>query len=142
MLGYIETLFSPIIPIAGFKVGLANTAVMLALYKFGERSAFFVMLVKVLTVCLWFSGLNALIFALSGGALSFFAMGAAKRAGMSQAGVGMCGGVLHNVGQLAAAAAVMRGAHVMYLAPALILLGLAAGLFVGICVKSLLHCLK
>lgn len=142
MLGYIETLFSPIIPIAGFKVGLANTAVMLALYKFGERSAFFVMLVKVLTVCLWFSGLNALIFALSGGALSFFAMCAAKRAGMSQAGVGMCGGVLHNIGQLAAAAAVMRGAHVMYLAPALILLGLAAGLFVGICTKSLLRCLK
>ena len=54
----------------------------------------------------------------------------------------MCGGVLHNVGQLAAAAAVMRGAHVMDLAPALIMLGLAAGLFVGICVKSLLRCLK
>lgn len=100
------------------------------------------MLVKSLTVCLWFSGLNALIFSLSGGVLSFFAMCAAKRAKMSDIGCGMCGGTAHNIGQLAAAAAVMRGAHVLYLAPVLIMLGLLCGLFVGVCTALLRRHLK
>lgn len=142
LLGYIESLLPPVVPIAGFKVGLANAAVMLALYKFGAKDAFFVMLVKVLVVCLWFSGLNALIFSLSGGLASFFAMCAAKKIDMSHLGVGMCGGVFHNVAQLAAAAVVMRGARVLYLAPPLIVLGLAAGLFVGVICSVLVHRIK
>lgn len=142
LLGYIESLFPPVIPIAGFKIGLANVAVMFALCKFGARDAFFVMLVKVLVVCLWFSGLNALIFSLSGGVMSLVAMCAAKKIGMSGVGVGMCGGVLHNVAQLAAAAVVMRGARVLYLAPPLIILGLAAGLFVGVSSAALLRYIK
>lgn len=142
LLGYIESLFPPVIPIVGFKVGLANVAVMLTLCKFGAKDAFFVMLVKVLAVCLWFSGLNALIFSLSGGVMSLVAMCAAKKIGMSGVGVGMCGGVLHNVAQLAAAAVVMRGSRVLYLAPPLIILGLAAGLFVGVSTAALLRYIK
>ena len=130
-LGYIESLIPPIAPVAGFKIGLSNIAVMYALYRLGGRQAFFIMLVKALITSLWFSGFSALIYSLAGGTAAFFAMAAAKRFGMSHRGVGMCGGVCHNIGQLAAACVVMGTASVLYWAPALLICGLVTGFFIG-----------
>lgn len=131
VLGYIESLIPPIAPVAGFKIGLSNLAVMYALYKLGGRQAFFVMLVKVLVTSLWFSGFGALIYSLCGGLAALFAMAAAKKLGMSHRGVGMCGGVCHNIGQLAAACVVMDTLSVLYWAPALLICGLITGFFIG-----------
>ena len=41
MLGYIESLLPPFISLPGFKIGLANIAVMFALCKYGTKEAFF-----------------------------------------------------------------------------------------------------
>lgn len=131
VLGYIESLIPPIVPVAGFKIGLSNIAVMYALYRLGGRQAFFVMLVKVIVTSVWFSGLSALIYSLAGGAAALLAMALAKKIGMSCCGVGMCGGVCHNIGQLLAACAVMETLSVLYWAPALMLCGLITGFLVG-----------
>lgn len=138
VLGYIETLLPPFVPIAGFKIGIANIAVMYALYRPGAKKAFFVMIVKVMVSCLWFSGANALVYSLLGGVFSFFAMYGAKRAGFSHSGVGMMGGVFHNVGQLVAAGAVMRTVSVLAFAPTLLIAGMLSGIFVGAVTRLIL----
>ena len=50
---------------------------------------------------------------------------------MSRIGVGMCGGVFHNVGQLAAACIVLGTRASLWFAPALLPLGLVSGAVVG-----------
>ncbi len=142
VLGYIEALLPPVVPVAGFKIGLANIAVMYTLYRFGKKQAFFVMLVKVLITSLWFSGLNALIYSMSGGILSFVAMSLSQGFGMSKVGVGMSGGVFHNVGQLLAACIVLSTSSALYFAPLLIPLGLVSGAFVGTAVRLLIKYTK
>lgn len=137
VLGYIESLLPPFVPIAGFKIGLSNIPVLFALSVCGKKQAFFIMIAKILVTALWFSGFFALIYSLSGGILAFLAMCAAKKLKMSVFGAGMCGGVFHNIGQLAAAGMILDNINVLYLAPALIILGLAAGFFVGAVVKLL-----
>lgn len=138
VLGYIEALLPPFVPVTGFKIGLANIAVMFTLYRFGKKQAFFVMLVKVLITSLWFSGLNALIYSLSGGLISWLAMAFAIKSGMSKVGVGMCGGVFHNIGQIVAACLVLNTNTALYFAPSLLPLGLLSGAFVGVAVRLLI----
>lgn len=139
VLGYIESLIPPFIPVAGFKIGLSNLAVMFALYKLGTKQAFFVMLIKVLVTCLLFSGASALLFSLFGGAAAFFAMCTARRLKLSHCGVGVCGGVFHNLGQLLAAFIVM-GTHDVFLwTPALLVLGTATGFLIGAAARLVLN---
>lgn len=142
VLGYIEALLPPFVPVTGFKIGLANIAVMFTLYRFGKKQAFFVMLVKVLITSLWFSGLNALIYSLSGGLISWLAMAFAIKSGMSKVGAGMCGGVFHNIGQIVAACLVLNTNTALYFAPALLPLGLLSGAFVGVAVRLLIKYTK
>ncbi|MEE0944692.1 MAG: Gx transporter family protein [Clostridia bacterium] len=138
VLGYIEALLPPFVPVTGFKIGLANIAVMFALYRFGKKHAFFVMLVKVLITSLWFSGLNALIYSLFGGIFSWLAMVNAVKFKLSKVGVGMCGGVFHNIGQIVVACLVLNTNTALYFAPMLLPLGLVSGAFVGMVVRVLI----
>ncbi len=138
VLGYIEALLPPFLPVTGFKIGLSNIAVMFTLCRFGKKQAFFVMLIKVLITSLWFSGLNALIYSLFGGMFSLIAMVYAVKFKMSKVGVGMCGGVFHNIGQIVAACLVLNTNTALYFAPMLLPLGLLSGAFVGIVVRLLI----
>lgn len=142
VLGYIEALLPPFVPVAGFKIGIANIAVMFTLYRFGKKQAFFVMLIKVLITSLWFSGLNALIYSLFGGVFSLIAMSAAVNFKMSKVGVGMSGGVFHNIGQIVAACLVLNTNTALYFAPMLLPLGLLSGAFVGVVVRLLIKYTK
>ena len=45
VLGYVESLLPPFVPVQGFKIGLANIAVMLTLYLYGTKQSAFVVVV-------------------------------------------------------------------------------------------------
>lgn len=138
VLGFVETLLPPVVSLRGFKLGLANIAVMFALCKYDKSSAFFVMLIKSIITSLWFSGLDSLIYSLFGGIIALGAMLTGKKVGMSAVGISMCGGVFHNIGQLLAACVVLGSISPVYLSPYLLPLGLITGLAVGVAVSLLL----
>lgn len=138
VLGYIESLLPPFISLPGFKIGLANIAVMFALCKYDTRAAFFVTLIKCIITALWFAGLNALIYSLFGGLCALGAMWLGRKIKMSVMGMGMCGGVFHNIGQLIAACIMLGNTSPLYLASALLPLGLVTGAAVGVAVRLLL----
>lgn len=79
------------------------------------------------------------MFSLGGAAVSFICMAAAKRLGLTLYGVGMAGGVFHNVGQLLIAAFLVQTVEVGYYAPFLLIAGLVTGFLIGAVGKELLR---
>lgn len=133
ILSYLESLLpSPGIP--GVKLGLANIAVIFALYRLGGRAAAAVSLVRVGMVSVLFGSLGALAYSLAGAALSLLVMTALRRTdAFSAVGVSVAGGVSHNLGQVLMAMWMLDTARLFWYLPVLVLTGLGGGVLVGLC---------
>lgn len=138
MLSYIESLFPFFFGVPGMKLGLANLAVVAALYYYGWREALSVNVLRIILSGLLFGNMFSILFSLGGAAVSFLCMAAARRLGLSLYGVSMAGGVFHNVGQLFIAAFLVQTASVGYYAPFLLVAGLVTGFLIGATAKELL----
>ena len=76
---YAETLLPfSIIPVPGFKIGLANVVIMLILYRFSFADALIVNVVRSIVIALMFSGITCAVFSLCGGTLALITMLAVK----------------------------------------------------------------
>lgn len=131
---YAETLIPfSIIPVPGFKIGLANTVIMLILYRFSFADALIVNIVRSLAIALLFSGITSAVFSLCGGTLALIAMTAVKRCRFfSIYAAGVAGAVMHNIGQLLAASVMLKTASVFAYLPWLMLCSLVCGLLIAI----------
>lgn len=130
---YIEVLipFSPAIP--GIKLGIANLAVIVALYHMGLKYAITINVVRIFIAGLLFSGVFGIIYSLAGAILSMTVMVLLKKTGLfSVAGVSMAGGVAHNLGQILAAAFLVSNLSIFIYFPVLIFSGLISGALIGI----------
>ena len=110
ILGYVETLLQGLVPtgIPGIKLGISNGVLLFALYMMDVRSALIMMVLKVGLSGLLFGNPMTMLFALCGGALSLAGMIPLSRVkGINIITISMVGAVLHNVGQIIAAAFVM-----------------------------------
>lgn len=132
ILSYVESLLpSPGVP--GVKLGLANIAVIFALYRLGGREAAAVSLVRVGMVSLLFGSLGALFYSLAGAVLSLAVMALLRRTErFSAVGVSVAGGVSHNLGQVLMAMLLLETRQLIWVLPVLILSGLAGGVLVGL----------
>lgn len=134
LLSYVEHLLPSFVPIPGVKLGLANVATVFALYILGRRYAVAVTIVRVLLSALLFGNAAGLIYSVSGAALALLGMCLLRGLPLfSEIGVSVAGGVLHNVGQIIAAALVMKtaGLVAVYL-PVLLVSGTVAGITIGV----------
>lgn len=139
MLSYIESLFPFFFGVPGMKLGLANLAVVIALYFYGWREALAVNVLRIILSGLLFGNMFSVLFSLGGAFISFVCMTAAKKTGLSLYGVSMAGGVFHNIGQLVIAAFLVQTVEVGYYAPFLLIAGLVTGLVIGVLGKELLR---
>ena len=137
--GYIESLVPPITAIPGIKLGISNIVILFAIYKIDKSSAFFIMLAKVAASSILFSGLNVFIYSLSGGLLSILIMILMKKFDFSTVIISMIGAVFHNLGQLAAAAFMLKSFSVFYYMPVLLISGLVLGFITGYVSKILIN---
>ena len=135
ILSYIES-FCPVIGIPGVKLGLANLAVVLAMYLLGYKEAFFINIIRIILVGAMFGNLFGILFSISGAAISFVAMALLKMTKkFSIVSVGIVGGVFHNIGQIVVAAFVVDTFNVIVYVPILIFSGIITGLIIGILVQ-------
>lgn len=133
ILSFIESKIPAFVAIPGVKVGLANIAVIFTLYKFGVKEAITVSIIRVLLVSLLFGSPISLIYSVSGAVLSLCSMILLKKlTPLKEVAVSVSGGVMHNVGQIAAASFMLDTNVVVYYLPFLILSGTIAGIAVGI----------
>ena len=140
---YVETLIPFNFGVPGMKLGLANLAVVTALYLMGAGQAFMISLLRILLISITFGNMSAMMYSLAGGMLSFGAMALlAGRKGFSVVGVSVLGGAMHNVGQLLAAVLVVENFQVIYYLPPLLAGGVVTGLLIGLAAGRILPSLK
>ena len=133
ILSFVESQIPALVAIPGIKVGLANIAVIFTLYKFGLKEAIGVSFVRVVIVSMLFGSPVSLIYSISGAVLSLLTMIILKKlTPLTEIAVSVSGGVMHNVGQIAAASFMLETNVVIYYLPFLMLSGTVAGIAVGV----------
>ena len=134
LLSFIESKLPAFTAVPGIKMGLANIAVMFALYRFGIKEAALVSAVRIVLISLLFGSVVSMLYGLAGAILSLSVMALLKRfSPLSPMGVIVSGGVTHNVGQILLACLLLRTSAVAYYLPVLILTGTLSGIVIGIC---------
>lgn len=133
VLGYLESLLPPIpfLP-PGAKLGLSNILAMHTGYVMGIPGAVFVTLVKGGFTFLT-RGATAGAMSLAGGLFSCIITTVLLRRSriFGCIGIGMIGGIMHNIGQMLVAVLITSAATLAYF-PALIIFGSVAGAVTGI----------
>lgn len=140
---YIEAIipYNPGIP--GVKLGISNIVTVIALYKFGWKEAAAVSVIRIAVAGLLFTGVFGMLYSLAGAIVSFAGMVILKKTDLfSVIGVSMAGGVLHNLGQLLVASALIEDFRMFFYFPVLLFSGIAAGILVGIASAMILRVLR
>jgi heptaprenyl diphosphate synthase len=133
ILSFIESRIPTFVPIPGVKVGLANIAVIFALYKFGIWEAVAISGVRVILSSMLFGTPVSLIYSITGAVFSLTLMIVLKKfTPLSEVTISISGGIMHNVGQITAASIMLGTNVVIYYLPFLLLSGTIAGVIVGI----------
>jgi heptaprenyl diphosphate synthase len=131
--GYIEHTLPINIGIPGVKLGLANAATIIAMSVLGKKEAVLITELRIILTIFLFGKLFAMIFSISGSVLSLIAMILLKKTKkFSNVGISVAGGVMHNIGQITAAAILLHTKAIIYYLPVLIIAGVAAGIIIGI----------
>lgn len=133
ILSYLESRIPAFVAIPGIKIGFANIAIIFALYKLGIKEAAVVSVLRIILVSTLFGSPVSMIYSLAGGVLSLIAMSLLKCfTPLSEITVSVCGGVLHNVGQIAMASIMLSTNVIVYYLPFLLVSGIVAGIAVGV----------
>ena len=139
ILSYVESLL-PSVGIPGVKMGLANIAVIFALFRFGWKEAAALSLVRVLLVSLLFGSVGAMLYSLAGAVLSLAVMTLLRRIDrFSTVGISVAGGVAHNAGQILMAMLILQTKQLLVYLPVLAVSGIAGGVLTGLAAALLIR---
>ena len=139
ILSYVESLL-PSGGIPGVKMGLANIAVIFALFRFGWKEAAALSLVRVVLVSLLFGSVGAMLYSLAGAVLSLAVMALLRRIDrFSTVGISVAGGVAHNAGQILMAMLILQTKQLLGYLPVLAVSGIAGGVLTGLAAALLIR---
>lgn len=127
-------------PIPGVKLGLANIVTVYAVFRFKPQETALIVAARVLLGAMFSGNLSALLYSAAGAVCCLLGMLLLRRV-LPEKQLWLCsviGAMFHNIGQIAAACAVMDSLSVIAYLPMLLLTGSAAGLFTGLTAQLLL----
>ena len=143
ILSFVESRIPAFVAIPGVKVGLANIAVIFALYKMGWREAIVVSVIRVLLVALLFGSVVSLAYSIAGALISLSLMILLRKIGIfTEIAVSVVGGITHNIGQILIAFLLLETKVVFYYLPFLLVSGVIAGIAVGVASALLIKRIK
>jgi heptaprenyl diphosphate synthase len=144
ILSYVESLIPISIGIPGMKLGLPNAVVVLLLYEKGSvKEAALVNVLRIVLSGFLFGSMYSILYALSGAVCSFAVMLIVRKLRcFTVIGVSVCGGVFHNIGQMAVAVLVVESTAVFYYLPMLMIAGTLTGALLGVIVMELVPYLQ
>ena len=121
-----------VIPLPGIKLGLANIVTVMALYFFGEKHAFTILIIRCVLGSVFGGGISGLAFSLTGGLLAMTTMSIVRRMGLfSVYGVSVLGAAAHNIGQILVAMFLMNSVYVAGYLPYLLAVSVFTGMATG-----------
>jgi len=140
ILSFIESQIPAFVAIPGIKVGLANIAVIFALYRFGFKEALAVSVIRVVLSSLLFGSVLSMVYSLAGALISLIGMTLLLRtAFFGTMGVSVAGALLHNLGQTAVAWIILGNRAVVYYLPFLLISAVAGGIVTGLAASFLIR---
>lgn len=140
----IEAAIPTLTPIYGIKLGIANVFTLFALYALGTRYAAALLFLRIVLGSIFTGQAVSFIYSLAGGVLSFILMILLKRFfPLKQVWIlSVLCAVMHNIGQLLAAIFMTATVQIIYYLPVLVISGIIAGAFTGLCAQLVLMRLK
>lgn len=125
-------------PIPGIKLGLANIITIVAIYRFKPYETALLVTARVILGSLFAGSMSAFLFSACG---AFFCLCGTffMKKFLSAKNIPLCsvlGAIFHNIGQITAAVCVMQNFSVLVYLPILTVTGCIAGLFTGLCARS------
>ncbi len=130
--------------VPGIKLGLANIVTVYAMFTFGPGDTLVILAARIFLGAVFSGQMMTLIYSAAGGFLSWCVLLLLRKL-LDRRQIWLCSpvaGVFHNLGQLLAAAAVMKTWTVLAYLPYLMLAGIIAGLFTGAAAQALLNRLE
>lgn len=142
MLSYLEVLLplTAWIPLPGFRLGLANLAVLAAFVLLSPADAAVVSGIRICLSALLFGSVTSFFFSAMGGLLSFLTILAASGffRKMSYLGVCVLSAAAHNVGQILAATVLFGSGVILSYLPVLLIASVGFGCITGTLMNLLL----
>lgn len=132
---YLENLFiTPIIPLPGGKIGIANLVSLVLIYTLGIKEALLVTTLRVLIVNIILGGFLNISFYLGlfGGIVSTIIMGMCSASKISMITNSVIGALAHNFTQLIIVLFFVFHSAILYYTPFLIIFGILTGFFNGV----------
>lgn len=130
--------------IPGIKLGLSNIVTVYALYHYRWYEVVAVVVVRVALGSLLSGNITTLIYSLFGSAFCLAGMLVLKRV-IDERHLWMAsvfGAILHNTGQMTAALLLTKTPGLLFYYPFLLVSGILAGAFTGLCAQLLIRRLK
>ena len=130
--------------VPGVKLGLSNIVTVYAMFAMGPGDALLVLSARVFLGAVFSGQMMTLIYSAAGGLLSWCTLCLLRKLFTREQIwlVSPAAAIFHNLGQLLAAAAVLRSWAVMAYLPYLVIAAVLAGLFTGIAAQALLRRLE
>ena len=140
----IEAQIPPLTSIPGIKMGLANIITVYAAFAIGPADAAVILAARILLGSVVAGNLSTLMYSAAGGLLCLAAMLGLRRALTEKQlwVASVIGAAAHNTGQIAVAVAVTRTPALWAYLPVLLMSGMIAGLFTGLCAQALVNRMK
>ena len=135
----VEAQIPAVFAIPGIKLGLANIVTVWIMFTHGAKDAALVLAARIFLGAVFAGNFSTILYSAGGGFLAWCVLwGLSKALSKKQMWLASpVSGVFHNIGQLAVAAAVMRTTVVFAYLPWLLIAGVCAGLFTGLCAQFL-----
>ena len=140
----VESLIPPVLPVPGFKLGLANAVTLAALYILGPAETFWILVTRIILGNLFTGQLISMIYSFSGGILCYTVTVVLKRFFKENTiwALGVVGAVFHNIGQVACASVILRNTSMIYYGIILCAVACVTGSFTGLCAQYVIKEIK
>ncbi|MBQ3880029.1 MAG: Gx transporter family protein [Oscillospiraceae bacterium] len=125
------------IPIPGVKLGLANIITVVSMFLLGPLETASILLVRILLGSIFSGQMMALLYSLAGGLCCYLVMLLLRRI-LTPKQIWVCsvfGAIAHNIGQITVAILITRTPALVSYLPVLMVSGILAGLFTGLCAQ-------
>lgn len=127
------------LPVPGVKLGLANIVTVYAMFLLGPVDALCILLCRIFLGSIFSGQIMTLFYSLGGGLLCYGVMLLFRKL-VTQRQLWVCsvvGAIAHNIGQICVAIWITRTPSLVYYLPILMVSGIIAGGFTGLCAQFL-----
>jgi heptaprenyl diphosphate synthase len=133
-----------IVPLGGYRIGLANIAVLIACHLLSRRMGLLIMAARVLISSILFGSATTFIFSICGGLLAWCVMAVMLPfyGKFSLIGISVLSAAAHNFGQVLAACVTLGSPAPLSMLWWLLLFAIPAGILTGILAEMICHRVK